>query len=245
MNTRGNHALIMTAVTALAVFALLIRLGLWQLDRAQEKKVRAADYETRFAAPPVHLDGATRHSFADLRWRRVSAAGRYIAPVILLDNRTRRGRAGFEVLTFYVIDKTKTVLVNRGWVPGDPDRSRLPDVGIPAAPAVLSGFAGPPPVTGIALNETAALIENLVPDVDRVQRVTIEDFAAYYGVALEPFIVYLDESAPAGYNRQWNPPGDGSAKHHAYAIQWFSMAAILVVIMVALAVRRKNMGVII
>ena len=107
-------------------------------------------------------------------------------------------------------------------------------------PAAIDGYAGPPAFTGLRLNAAADTIEKLLPTLLRVQRIDLQTLEAYLGVPLEPYIVYLDEAAPHGYDRRRPPPGDGSARHQAYATQWFTMAAILFVIIAGLIFREKN-----
>ena len=63
--------------------------------------------------------------------RRISVAGRWdAARQFLLDNRTRDGRAGYEVLTPLQLDDGRWLIVNRGWVSFSGYRERLPDIAI-------------------------------------------------------------------------------------------------------------------
>ena len=107
-------------ITLAAVF---LQLGLWQLDRKAEKE---ALFERFDEAPSMDLARAldSGSSFA-----RVTAAGRYdAARHVLLDNKIWQGRAGVHVLTPFVLQDDRTILVNRGWLPMPADRSYLPEV---------------------------------------------------------------------------------------------------------------------
>jgi len=90
------------------------------------------------------------------------------------------------------------------------------------------------------LSAAADTVEKLRPNLLRVQRIDLDILPSQMGVPLAPFIVYLDAAAMNGFDRRWPVPGDGSARHEAYATQWFSMAAILVIIMAGLIYRKNN-----
>lgn len=225
---------------SLALFVLLLRLGFWQLDRAAQKQEIAAEYTSRRTAPAIDLAALTDTDPLLIRWRRVHATGRYTKPDVLLDNRTRFGKAGFDVLTPFRLANGNTVLVERGWIAGTSTRDLYPTITTPEKPATIDGYIGPPAFSGLRMNAAADAVEILDPSLLRVQRIELDPLAPYIGTTLEPYIVYLDEAVPHGFDRRRPVPGDGSARHQAYATQWFSMAAILVVIMLTLIYRNKN-----
>src|SRR5262245_38659199 len=78
----------------LAACAAGIALGNWQSGRASEKRERAAEQEKK----RVSLRGVFRPELT-----------------VLLDNRIRNHRIGYEVLTPLRLDDASYVLVNRGW----------------------------------------------------------------------------------------------------------------------------------
>ena len=223
------------------VFAGLVRLGFWQLDRATQKRTRHAEYVARQAQPAADLALFAGADEERLRWRSVRAEGRYAGPTFLHDNRPHRGRNGFEVFTPFVVAGGRTVLVNRGWVPAPPERSRYPAIDTPDEPVTVLGHAGPPPVTGIRLNAAAGAVERLAPGIVRIQTVDYDVLSPIVGRALERYVVYLGADAAAGFTRDWPPPGDGAAKHRAYAVQWFAMATVFgVAVLLAVRQRRRD-----
>ena len=212
----------------LMLFAVLISLGIWQLDRAAQKRVRAEHYAERMQSTAVGFDQVSTTGFAELKWRRVNLFGTFEKPTILLDNRVRRGRYGYEVISPLRIDNGERILVNRGWTAASYERSEIPDIEIPTERIQVVGHLGELPVTGLRMSGAADRIERFPNGTLRVQRVDPGKLADVLSVKLASGMVYLDQQADYGYDRNWAPPGDGSAKHRAYAIQWFSMAAILV-----------------
>ncbi len=225
---------------SLALFVFLSRLGFWQLDRAAQKQEIAAEYASRRTAPVIDLAEISRFDLEQIQWRRVHATGNYTDPNVLLDNRTRFGKAGFDVLSPFRLANGHTVLVERGWIAGASTRDRNPEITTPTTPTQIDGYVGPPAFSGLRMSAAADTVENLEPGLLRVQRIDLETLAPYVGTALQPYIVYLDAGALHGYDRRRPIPGDGSARHQAYATQWFSMATILVIIMAVLIYRTKK-----
>lgn len=212
------------------IFSVLIGLGLWQLDRAEQKRARADTYADRMSAAPIALEAWLDAGLEDVRWRRVSVHGRFGEQVLVLDNRVLDGRLGVEVLSPFELESGRTVLVNRGWVPTSAQRSVAPVVDTPRTPLTITGHAGPVPVTGLKLNAQADSFDILAPAMARVQNIDLDAISSRYDLTLLPYVVYLNEDSPAGFVRRWKTPGDGSEKHRAYAVQWFAMAGILMVI---------------
>jgi surfeit locus 1 family protein len=172
---RRNLKSVVHALAAVSVFATLISLGLWQLDRAQEKHLRAENYVRRLAETRIDLGIWGAAEADELRWRRITMTGRFTAPVLLLDNRIMMGKSGVEVLSPFVLDDGRTVLVNRGWVATEADRRKVPALETPEHRLTLAGHVGPPPVTGLKFNDEADAIEIFSPNISRIQNV---DFAA-------------------------------------------------------------------
>ena len=223
------------AVVWLLACAGLARLGLWQLDRGAEKCVRYAAFSERHQQPVAALDDLAHVAAgAELAWRRVTVRGRYGSPHVLLDNRVREGRAGYELLTPFTSDGGLRLLVDRGWLPLAGGRAAAPQVDAPGGAVSLSGYLGPPPVSGITLSDGLPAVEWLATDIARVQQVHIDTGGRLAGVelneTLSPMIIYLDATAAGARDARWQLPGSGAERHQAYAVQWFAMAAILAAI---------------
>src|SRR4051812_5465751 len=117
----------MTFATVL-LLALFVSLGRWQWHRGVAKQQVWAEYDRGMTQPPVdappRLEAAPR--FAAIRMR-----GHFDGQhQFLLDNRFFKGNAGYEVLTPFVLEDGRRILVNRGWVPFLGYRDRLPDIAL-------------------------------------------------------------------------------------------------------------------
>ncbi len=229
---------------AAGLFAVLCSLGVWQLGRATEKEAQFATASTRSGQPA--LDATTllnaQSAAADLRFHRVVLRGHYDAEhQFLLDNRTRNGVAGYEVYTPLLVSaapRPAVVLVNRGWLPTGPQRTRLPEVAVAAGPRRVEGVVELPRTRTFLLGE-AGYEQRTWPRV--VQRVEPDAVAAALGVNVADVAVRLDPAADDGFMRDWPPyTGIGPERHRAYAFQWFALATTLLVIVVILLRRRHR-----
>ena len=241
METRDRlrRYFVLLSGAALAI-TLLVRLGYWQLDRAHEKELRSASFTARMDAEPVHIDDLIDGDLIDISWRRVSASGLFGRTHLLLDNRTFNGRVGFEVLTPLELRSGKHLLVNRGWIPAGATRATIPDIADPGVTSGISGHLGPPPVTGLKFDDDADEVEVLSDNIMRLQHINIAELGERLDIELRPIVLYLDNRSQAGFRREWIPPGDGSMKHRAYAVQWFAMAAVLAAITLILLIQSNR-----
>lgn len=225
---------------AIILIVLLGALGCWQLERATEKRALRGDFERQLEAPPIELalhgaEPLTRHA-----WRKTRGSGRYEPPTLLLDNRVREGRVGYEVLTAFRLDDGARILVDRGWVPAPARRTDLPPIELPSAETTVSGRLAPTPSTGIIL-DGAALPERVGPDLWRIQHVDFATLASAFAPGFVPMLVYLDAAAPGGFDRDFVLPAVDDGKHTAYAVQWFAMAG-AVAILLGISLNRRRRG---
>ena len=117
-------------LATLALLAVLLTLGFWQLDRMREKQALFAAFA---AGTRASTDLGPLRAEADSRFKHVWTHGRYDSGhQILLDNMTHQGQAGYRVLTPFIFDAGRSVLVDRGWIPIGVSRQLLPNVPIVA-----------------------------------------------------------------------------------------------------------------
>jgi surfeit locus 1 family protein len=220
---------------------LLIGLGLWQLDRADQKRRLQADFAA--GGTPTPLQTANDLGGLDelRRFQPVSLAGRYLSErQFLLDNMVHDGAAGYHVLTPFATDAGPVVIVNRGWVPKAYDGS-LPDVAVAEAPPTIAGRGARRPRPAIAVGDVSAdegWPRRLhFPEAGDVAALLADTLA---GRPLPEAVLLLDPGAGDGYVRAWQPTGTGPERHVAYALQWFAFAATLATIWVVMFLRRRR-----
>jgi surfeit locus 1 family protein len=212
----------------------MIALGLWQLDRAQQKQGHADAYERVARAPSVRLSQETTR-VESLELRQVEAYGRFEPhAMIWLDNRVRRGVVGYEVIMpLRIAESQLRVLVNRGWIAGTGQRQRLPELVTPSEELLVSGRAVVP----------GKRIFELGPDPAEGsvwQNLTIERYRARMKLGVLPIMIEQTNDVGDGLVRDWPAPDRGVDTHRGYALQWFAFAALIAVIYVALSFRRDT-----
>lgn len=228
-------AALFAACVAVAVF---VSIGQWQVSRAREKQALIAGF---IAGNRSSVD-ATGMRFDELaRYQHVSLRGRYDPTrQILLDNMpsTKTGRAGFRVLTpLERSDGRGWVLVDRGWIALGASRADLPDVAVGTDERTVSGRLDRLPVPGLRLGPAAGTDAAAWPRV--LNFPTVEDVGAALGITVESRIILLDPGRPDGFERDWRPAlGFGPERHLGYAITWFALALVAVVIFVATSLRQ-------
>ena len=230
------------SLATLISFPLLLSLGFWQLDRATEKEQVMEKFEANYHGASIDLNTnlSDRNDPAAMQWRNITVAGNFESTQqFLLDNQPMNFKTGYLVFTpFKLNDNPTRVLINRGWVPANPDRRILPEISISEENLTISGTAKTPPFSGVVLSED--LSENLENGLIRIQQVDLEKIAATTGETFLPYIVRLDKDDTRGYQRDWVLPGSGAEKHYGYAFQWFAMAAALIIIYFVVNFKRKR-----
>jgi surfeit locus 1 family protein len=228
-----NRAVLISGFLLLLV--LLLSLGQWQLRRAAEKtrvfdRISATENLPALAAP---IDD---RQFEGNRYRRLQLRGRYDgSQQLLLDNMIHEGQAGYHVLTLFRPEgAARWLVVNRGWVRAAPDRRMLPDITVNEAVREIRGRIDTLPRPGLTLETAVAEEEASWPQV--VFFPTIDELEALSGKPLFRYQLWLDEAYPDGYVRAWTPRTMTPEQHIGYAIQWFGLAAVLVVMAVAIGV---------
>ena len=212
--------------------ALTVRLGFWQLSRAQEKLDRHQAIAQQQAMSELDTSALLEQPtlFASLH-RRVHLRGRWLPQhTVYLDNRAMNGRAGFWVLTPLVLNANTRVLVQRGWVPRHQlDRTLLPPLDTPLGEVHVQGRLSPAPSELMQLSSTQ-VPDHLASGSSRIwQNINLAQYAVETGGPLVATVLQTDP-ASEGLMRDWPEISAGVEKHHAYAFQWFALAALQLVL---------------
>ncbi|MEF8794552.1 SURF1 family protein [Thiohalorhabdus sp.] len=222
----------------LVLLAFLIGLGVWQLDRAEQKRSLLAQWQQRRDAPPQALESVLSGNAE--RFTRVVARGKFDDDhQFLLDNRIQNNRPGFHVLTpLKLANGDGAILVNRGWVPMGEGRSDLPEVPAPEGAVRVVGGLASSPQTGIRMGP-ADRGDQSWPKI--VQHVEPKRIRKQLGYPVRSQVIRLDPDASGGFQRDWGASVPfGPERHLGYAFQWFALAATLLVIYVAVNIKRRK-----
>ncbi len=214
--------------------------GFWQLGRAEEKQALFAAFERGDDGEARH-DPVADNEVEKYLYRRLTLTGHYETErQILLDNMVHNGRSGYQVLTPLRIGAT-VVLVNRGWLPADPDRNVLPDIAVRDNIRDVTGRLNRLPRAGYVLEPTAPHPETAWPR--RLLFPSVAEITGHLGFPAHDYQLLLDSAESDGFTREWRPALMSPEKHLGYAIQWFMMAGTIIIIYITLtikALRRKT-----
>ena len=234
----------MALATVLAL-ALTVSLGRWQLNRAAQKEALATAIETRQHEPALPASELQALAQApELLHRQVQLRGRWLPQhTVYLDNRQLHGRPGFWVFTPLQLEpEGGVVLIQRGWVARNfQDRSAVAPIETPAGlvqlqgrvaswPARLWQFAAEPPLPAAGGVQASARIR---------QNLEIGSYRQQSGLALPDYTVLQLGPASDGLQRDWPAADNGVHKHYGYALQWFGLAALIIVLYVWFQIVRR------
>lgn len=241
MSIRG----IIAALFVAAVAALCIRLGFWQLDRLEQRKMNNAAAAAAFELPPLELDsaGLARISADPEAFvgRRARAVGSYLPGDLVLRGRSHAGQPGVHLVTpLQPMHSRELILINRGWVPSPDGATSDPrDYPMAGTQEVVGILQRVPDVPSEAAPLLIALPDTGITTLRRLDRTTL---ATKFEPPLSP--LYLQQSDP-GDNVPpiaVPPPELDEGPHLGYAMQWFSFAAIAVIGFLLLVARRRQEG---
>lgn len=193
-----------------AACAAGIALGNWQSGRAEEKRA-AASQERRLEMRGEFLERYT----------------------VLIDNKLNRGRAGYHVVQPLRLADGRHVLVNRGWVAAPAHREQLPQLRTPPGQHLVEGRV-------LEHFPHAYAPSGAKPEGRVWQNVEVTTFSVWSGLKLEPYVLEQHSPLADGLARNWPAPDTGVATHQSYALQWYSLAALAVVMTIALSFRRER-----
>jgi len=213
----------------LVLVPVMIGLGFWQLQRAEDKAALATSWEERQAQRPAPLPELVNKPATELAYAPVQLNGSFLEEeYFLLDNRIHHGQFGYEVLgILQLADGSGSAVVNRGWIAGDASRRTLPPVPWVQGRVTITGHVYVSPGAPYQLAE-----QQLGPDwPKRIQAVEMEKLGpaieALNGDSVFPYPIRMDADAPGALLVDWMIVNMSPQKHQGYAVQWFTMAAVL------------------
>jgi len=214
----------------------LVALGFWQLDRADEKRALAERHLQRETMVALNADelfqrftpGWSAESAAALADRQVVISATFDPNAYMfLDNRLRNGRFGYEVIALVQTARGR-VPVNMGWLAGDPARRTLPEVELPDGENQLTGRVYAPSKAAYTL-DAEAVIEALPSTVQTFEAATLApELSALLGEQVLPLLIRVSPGDPRAFDANWVVINQSPQKHTGYAVQWFTMAGVLV-----------------
>ena len=233
LKSERARRLVLPGIAAAAGIAVLLSLGVWQLQRLQWKEALIAQVESGLTAAPAPAPGPTAWSddLSAMEYRPVSVSGRFIndreqfVNYTLTDPRGPLGGFGFFVVTPFVTDGDWIVYVNRGFVPRDRKAPETRQAGRIEGPAEVVGL--------LRLPQRRAWF---MPADDKVGNEWFSRDPALFAEAqgraaadVAPYIIdaRFDSTLPGGLPQGGETIVSFPNNHLGYALTWFGLAAAL------------------
>ncbi|MDX1686896.1 MAG: SURF1 family protein [Candidatus Promineifilaceae bacterium] len=215
-------------VTLLVILGMgvLARLGIWQLNRLEQRRAANAALRQQLAAGPISLNDPSLDpaTLTEMSGRAATATGRFdLSEQMLLQLQKFEGAPGGHLIAPLRLDgREEAVLVDRGWIPE-----------VELAPENWSQYdvAGTVTVTGtLRPSETARGVEPPSEPQQTWYRVNVDAIGRQLPYDLFP--VYLLQSPPPEGNvslpyREEVEVDLSEGPHLSYAIQWFAFTLML------------------
>jgi cytochrome oxidase assembly protein ShyY1 len=215
---------VLRVLAGLVLVAACVRLGIWQLDRNEERSARNAVIEANVDRDPVPVDDVldVRHPLSPNQlWTPVAATGTYdIDRQLVVRLRPMNGRAGMHVLVPLVTAAGTALLVDRGFVAQDGPAAAVPTVPNPPR--------GEVDIVGRARASEEGRGVGGDPDSGAIRYVDIDEIAAWLPYPVYGAWVEVIEEQPSASEAPLPPPAPtvDAGPHLSYAIQWFLFACI-------------------
>ena len=222
---------LLATLLVLAGGALCIRLGIWQLDRLEQRRAFNAHVESVWMMEPITLTGRSTEDLTLMEYRTLSISGKYdFENQVALRNRHFQNEYGYHLITPLLLDDGSAVLVDRGWIPAEGNDSpadwrKYDQSGqISLQGQIRLGQTKPDmggvPDPALAPGQNKLEFWNIV-NLERIRQQMPYPLLAVY---IQPDPDPQDIEPPIPYQPEIEL-SEGS--HQGYAVQWFTYAGIL------------------
>ena len=231
----------------LVLFSIMFSLGIWQLNRVNEKELLQQTVNERTQRETSSLNIKPFHAQPLNPYDQTQVMGHYLPEdQFLLDNIIHKGKAGYYVLTPFEIDQThEVILVNRGWVSQGKNRQDLPNITIDSKKRTLTG-------TLAAHRSKPVILGNIDQPISEDSRLwyymDVKYFEKNAGYRVLPLALQLESeqnlenAIPSAANliREWPKFDAKTGMHIGYSIQWFVFALFILLAFIGLSFKKIN-----
>jgi surfeit locus 1 family protein len=122
MEKMRNRELVKWTVSSVIVIIgvfILIRLGFWQLDRLESRRIFNDHYLTQISSQSVNINELSLYqNLENMEYREVIVVGKYdFKNEIYLQNHAWKNMPGYRVVTPLILEnKSNAVYIDRGWI---------------------------------------------------------------------------------------------------------------------------------
>jgi surfeit locus 1 family protein len=227
-----SRSWVLTTLLVLVGGAICVRLGIWQLDRLEQRRAFNAHVEEMWNADPITLTGQSALNLTDMEYRAVMVRGTYdFENQIVLRNRYFQNQYGYNLLTPLVLDDGTAVLIDRGWIPADgndspPDWRKYDQLGTVTLHGQIRLGQTKPDMGGVpdpTLSPGRTRLDSW--NIVNLERIQSQVPYPLLDVFVQPDVDPGDVEPPIPYQPEIELT---EGPHLGYAGQWFIFASILV-----------------
>lgn len=221
-----------TTLLVLAGTAVCARLGIWQLDRLDQRRAFNTQVETMRAADLLDLNQELPSDINSMEWRSVALTGEYdFENQVVIRNQYNGNQYGYHIITPLLFDGG-AVLVDRGWIPADGnstpgDWRKYDEIGPQNVIGQIRIGQAQPIIGGVADPELSSDQTRM----DAWNNLNLERIAQQIPYPI--LTVYVQpntEEATSAPPIAFQPIVElTEGSHFGYALQWFTFATILFV----------------
>lgn len=219
-----------TTILVILGTVLCVRLGIWQLDRLEQRRAFNAHVEAMWEAPSLALTGEEA-GLDEMEYRAATVEGTYdFENQIALRNQYWNDQYGYHLITPLVLPDGSAVLVDRGWIPAEgndtPDDWRKYDVSAAQTVSGIIRLGQEKPDVGGRPDPTLEPGQTRMDIWNNVNIVRLDDQMPYdlVVVYLQLDLVEGDTTPPVPYQPEIEI---SEGPHLGYAGQWFTFATLL------------------
>ena len=222
---------LLTTLLVFAGTALCIRLGIWQLDRLEQRRAFNLQFETMRGMLPLDLNITDLNDIEKMEWRPVTITGEYdFEHQVAIRNQYYGSEYGYHLMTPLLSDGL-AVFVDRGWIPADgnsapEDWRKYDEPGVVTVIGQIRLGQSKPALGGVADALPADGSPLWVWNNGDVEKMALQLPYPALKVYIQPDLDPADEVPPIPYQPAVEIT---EGPHLGYAAQWFTFATILFV----------------
>lgn len=220
-------------ILALLFCLFFSRLGFWQLARADEKKQLLVAQQQLAKQAPINWQSGNA---LPTQYQPIRVRGHFLPVTLLLDNQHYQHQVGYDVLSPLLVDKGKVILIDRGFVPANANREVMPEITTPSDETELLGSVYFPSAKNWSLGN---IFDKKKSNLAVIELVDARIVGQFLHKSVYPFIIRLGPDAANGFVRDWPVIATSPSRHLGYAVQWFAMALLIVILYVILNIKKK------
>lgn len=229
--TKPRFPVVLTGLTAVSL-AVLVGLGVWQVERLKWKEGLIAAGAAAEALPPAPVEEVLAGDAPEFRKVLMTCRGLNTAPFVELRS-IEEGQPGFRLISACALGNGQSVLVDRGFI-GQEMTARPVVRGDVTMPVTFTGVVRkvikpsgmtPPPEGKVFFGRDTMAMAGVLG-----VRSEVSPWIVYAATPVNPEVEGLHPSVP---------PVAFSNNHAGYAATWFGLAVVLIGVYIGLLRRRS------